>query len=229
MTAVIGLEAVSRTFPGAEGVVTALDAVSARFFQGQFSVIQGPSGCGKSTFLNLVGLLDLPSQGDLHLIGQSIHGRSADGLARLRRAHIGFLFQDAGMIERMSVCDNVVTPLLYRGFKPLEARTRARKAIEDVGLGHRTRARSDTLSGGEKQRAGMARILAFQPELIVCDEPTASLDEQNSLNIVAFLKQAAANGACVICASHDPTVLARADRRIDMSRGRILSDDGSDG
>lgn len=224
MTAMVRLVDVNRTYSGVHGSVVALGKLSTTFDGGQFIVIKGPSGCGKSTLLNLVGLLDLPSDGELFVAEERVNGRSATRLAELRRSHIAFLFQDAGIIDRMTVLDNVMMPLLYRRMRREEAKDRALQMIESVGLEHLTGARSETLSGGERQRVGIARILALQPSIIVCDEPTASLDESNSQVVVNYLKSAAASGACVVCASHDPIVFGQADRRIDMSRGQIVSD-----
>lgn len=215
-------ESLTRRFGSSDGEVIALDAVDLDLHPAQFVSVLGPSGCGKSTLLNLLGLLDRPSSGRLEIAGIDVLALDDRETGALRRANIGFLFQDAGLIDRMSVLDNVLLPLLYRNRPRVEAVAQARMAIVELGLEHRTSALVDTLSGGERQRAGLARILAIRPRLIVCDEPTASLDEANSLLMIQHLLASASEGALVICASHDPLVLARAHLRLKMSRGQIV-------
>lgn len=223
MTALVRAEGLGRRFASARGEVTALDAVDLDLAPGRFVAVLGPSGCGKSTLLNLIGLLDRPSFGRLEIAGADVARLDGAATAALRRAEIGFLFQDAGLIERMSVLDNVMLPLDYRGMARDARRARARQAIDALGLARRASALVDTLSGGERQRVGLARILAVRPRLIVCDEPTASLDEANSGLVVDHLMAAAAEGALVVCASHDPLVLARAHVRLTMARGRLVA------
>lgn len=213
----------SRRFEGLGGPVTALDDIELRLSAGLFAVVAGPSGCGKSTLLNLLGLLDRASSGCLNLDGAAVEALSMADLAILRRERVGFLFQDAGLIARMSVLENVVLPLDYRGVPRAEGLARAALALARVGLGDRAGSPVDLLSGGERQRVALARVLTAEPRMLICDEPTASLDEANSLEVVKFLIERARAGALVICASHDPVVLAQAELRIEMRRGRIVS------
>ena len=212
-----------RNYSSREGDVAALVDVNLSLAWGQFVVVQGPSGCGKSTLLNLLGLLDTPSVGRLNIAGVPVHELKERDRAGLRRAEIGYLFQDAGLIERMRAVENVEIPLAYRGVPRSDRRARAEAALGELGLSHRLKALADTLSGGERQRVGLARILAQRPRLIVCDEPTASLDEANSRLVVDRLRQLAAEGALVVCASHDPIVIESAHKRIELSHGRIVS------
>ncbi|MFS0710214.1 ABC transporter ATP-binding protein [Brevundimonas phoenicis] len=212
-----------RNYSSREGDVSALSDVDLSLTWGQFVVVQGPSGCGKSTLLNLLGLLDTPSVGRLNIAGVPVHELSERERAGLRRSEIGYLFQDAGLIERMRAVDNVEIPLAYRGVPRSQRRARAEAALRELGLSHRLKALTDTLSGGERQRVGLARILAQRPRLIICDEPTASLDEVNSRLVVDRLMQLAAEGALVVCASHDPIVIESAHRRIELSHGRMTA------
>ena len=210
-----------RRFAAADGFVTALEPSSVRIFSGHLTGICGPSGGGKSTLLSLIGLLDRPCDGELWLDGDRVDHLNEQDLAERRRGMIGFLFQDAGLIDRMTALDNVRLPLAYRRTSLRNATYRARDALEEVGLGHRVNALVDTLSGGERQRVGLARLLAMRPKLIVCDEPTASLDEETSRTVVTYLRRAADEGACVVCASHDPVVLDAMDDSFHLHRGEI--------
>lgn len=211
-----------RNFAAPGAIVAALAINELTLRASQFVAIQGPSGCGKSTLLNLLGLLDSPCGGTLHLAGEAITSKDPEVLALKRRQHVGFLFQDAGLIDRMTVLENVAMALEYRDYTRQRALDEARAAIALVGLAHRINALSNTLSGGERQRVGLARLFAIKPKIIICDEPTASLDEANTLAVVELLRSAADAGACVVCASHDPLVLNNVDECFVMSRGAII-------
>lgn len=224
MTFAVRAERLARTYSGTNGPVHALLPSDLTVRRGEVVAIGGPSGGGKSTLLNLLGLLDRPTEGALWIAGNRIDGLDQRGFSDARRQHIGFLFQDAGLVDRMTAFNNVRLPLEYRRLTDGESRERAQLALDAVGLSHRRAALVDTLSGGERQRVGLARLLAVQPRVIVCDEPTASLDESNSRAVVAHLREAANNGACVICASHDPIVTEAADRRLTLSRGLLCSE-----
>lgn len=227
MTQSIRASGLGRVYVGPDGPIVALEPSDFTFNRGELVVLRGPSGSGKSTLLNLLGLLDRPTVGDLWIEGQHTNTLNARQLSDNRRRHLGFLFQDAGLIDRMSVFDNVRMPLDYRNFAESVRRERALLAIERVGLTNRKRAMVDTLSGGERQRTGLARVLAVRPDIVICDEPTASLDETNSRAVVEQLLDAAAGGACVVCASHDPIVLEGAHHRYSLARGRLTVDAAS--
>jgi putative ABC transport system ATP-binding protein len=218
MIRAIGL---GRTFTGRSGdPVVALDDLDLEIPAGILVVIHGPSGCGKSTLLNLVGLLDRPTAGRLNLFGSDVESMSPSDQARQRRALIGFLFQDAGLIEPMTVSENIALPLAYRRGLRAERGNAVSVALEAVGLIARARSAVSELSGGERQRVGLARALASQPKLLVCDEPTAALDRENSVAITALLKAQAHEGALVMCSSHDPLLISQADMLISLEHGR---------
>ncbi|WP_172448536.1 ABC transporter ATP-binding protein [Caulobacter mirabilis] len=227
MTFQICCEGLGRRFPSARGHVDALVDVHLELSSGRLVAVRGPSGCGKSTLLNLLGLLDRPTAGRLQIDGVEVGAMADAAAAVLRREKVGFLFQDAGLIDRMSVLDNVLLPLGYRRLAGARRLQSARAAIQALGLAERTHARVDALSGGERQRVGLARVLALRPSLIICDEPTASLDEANSGLVVDHLLAAAVDGALVVCASHDPIVIERADTRLVMERGRLVAVEGA--
>ncbi|MBX9575662.1 MAG: ATP-binding cassette domain-containing protein [Caulobacteraceae bacterium] len=211
-----------RVFEDASGRVTcALQGVNLEIATGEFIVVRGPSGCGKSTLLNLLGLLDHATTGQLWIEGVEVGRVRPSDVARFRRRHLGFLFQDAGLIEPMTALGAVELPLAYRDVARAERTSRAISALAQVGLGAALEAQVADLSGGERLRVGLARALVTDPSILICDEPTAALDEKNSVAVVDMLKAHAAHGRVVICASHDPLVIARATRAIALDRGRI--------
>ena len=222
MAALISARGLTRRFVSGSGqVVTALDALDLDLPAGAFIVVRGPSGCGKSTLLNLIGMLDRPSEGGLTVGGVDLAQLDATGAARFRRETVGFLFQDAGLIEPMTVADNVALPLAYREVPRRERADRVRAVLARVGLEDRRGSQVGELSGGERQRVGLARALSADPPLLICDEPTAALDEANSRAIAGLLSARAAEGGTVICSSHDPIIIARADRRVSLLRGHL--------
>lgn len=210
-----------RFISGSGQVVTALDGLSLCLPKGVLVVIRGPSGCGKSTLLNLIGLLDRPTEGTLAVAGVDLTGLDGDGAARFRREHVGFLFQDAGLIEPMMVAANVSAPLVYRETPVAARRDLVMAALERVGLAERAEAGVGELSGGERQRVGLARALVAEPSILICDEPTAALDEENSRTIADMLAARAWDGHTVICSSHDPIVIERAGLVVSLRHGRL--------
>lgn len=201
--------------------MAALDGLDLSLPRGSFVVVRGPSGCGKSTLLNLIGLLDRPTTGSLVVEGTELTTLDNAEAAWFRREYIGFLFQDAGLIEPMTVAMNVATPLIYRE-TPLGMRSDlTMAALEHVGLADRAGSAVGELSGGERQRVGLARALVTDPAILICDEPTAALDEQNSIAIAALLSARASEGRTVICSSHDPIVIARARYVVPLRHGRL--------
>lgn len=214
----------TRTFQGRAGPVAALSDVTLNIRAGRLLVVGGPSGGGKSTLLNLIGLLDRPDAGEIEIQGEATGALDADGLARLRRRALGHLFQDAGLISRLSAGANVALPLMYQGVAEGDRRERAAKALEAVGLGGRSLSRVEELSGGERHRVGLARALASAPAILVCDEPTASLDASNGEAMVRLLRDQVATGRAVVCSSHDPRLLSAADDRVILVHGRVTQD-----
>lgn len=212
-----------REYRAGDGSVRALDGVDIGLRAGELLAIMGHSGSGKTTLLSIIGLLDRPDGGRLEMFGQDVSRWSWGRLAKLRRGRIGFLFQDAGLIERMPVIENVMLPMRYAGIPAGRRLEHARDALERVGLGGKARRLVGTLSGGERQRAGLARALAMQPRLLVCDEPSASLDKGTTGLVAELLREHASAGAAVVLATHDPLLLPIADRVIHMERGCIVA------
>lgn len=224
-TEVLRAEEVGRTYQSGKEAVPALSGVNLSFLAGELTVLRGRSGSGKTTLLNLAGLLDRPSEGRIVFLGKDTRRLSERKLALLRRGNLGYVLQDSGVIERMSALANAALPGFYAGLSVGKSRKLARAALEAVELGGKIHRPVGQLSGGERMRVGLARALVLSPRLIICDEPTASLDAETASLVIGALRQAAAEGACIICASHDPIVIERAGRLISLAAGRITADE----
>ena len=216
------VSSLSRAYRSGEVETQALDAVSFEVAAGEFVALMGPSGCGKSTLLNILGFLDAPDAGSYRLRDEEVATLSDARLTRLRRAHVGFVFQSFNLVEELNVAENVEVALLYRS---VDARRRRVDAVlEQVGLAHRARHRPRQLSGGQQQRVAIARALAPEPDLILADEPTGNLDSANGAAVMDLLKSAAAGGTTVIMVTHSALHAAAADRTIRMLDGRIVGE-----
>ncbi|MGP1276461.1 MAG: ABC transporter ATP-binding protein, partial [Caulobacterales bacterium] len=222
-TPLLSGQGLSRRYRASDGEVVALGGVDIEVNTGEVLVLMGHSGSGKTTLLSIIGLLDRPDSGRLHLFGEDVSRRGWGRLAKLRRGRIGFLFQDAGLIERMPVIENVILPMRYAGVRSARRTSLAREALDRVGLGDKARRLVGTLSGGERQRVGLARTLAMQPRLLVCDEPSASLDKGTTGLVAELIRERADAGAAVVLATHDPLLLPIADRVLHMERGRFVA------
>ena len=218
------LENVSKVYRTSEVETQALGEVSLEIGDGEFVAIMGPSGCGKSTLLNLLGLLDNPSGGAYWFFGEDVARRSEAQLTRLRREHIGFVFQSFNLIDDLTVAENVEVALLYRKVPGAERKRRVREALERVGIAHRAGHRPQQLSGGQQQRVAVARALVSSPKLILADEPTGNLDTVNGEAVMALLTEAARAGVTVVMVTHSPGHAAAAQRTIKLLDGRVVSE-----
>jgi putative ABC transport system ATP-binding protein len=218
------LENVSKVYRTSEVETQALGNVSLEIGDGEFVAIMGPSGCGKSTLLNLLGLLDSPSAGAYWFFGEDVARRSEAQLTRLRREHIGFVFQSFNLIDDLTVAENVEVALLYRKVPRAERKQRVRDALERVGIAHRAGHRPQQLSGGQQQRVAVARALVSAPKLILADEPTGNLDTANGEAVMALLTEAAASGVTVVMVTHSLAQAAAAARTIKLLDGRVVSE-----
>jgi putative ABC transport system ATP-binding protein len=217
------LQNLDKSYRTTEVETRALAGISFEVAAGEFVAIMGPSGCGKSTLLNILGLLDSPSGGSYHLLGEDVAGRSEAELTRLRRDHVGFVFQSFNLIDDLTVEENVEVALLYRkdgGNK----KKRIAAALEQVGVGHRARHRPQQLSGGQQQRVAIARALVSNPKLILADEPTGNLDTANGEAVMDLLKGARNAGTTIIMVTHSPVHAAEAQRTIKMLDGQVVSE-----
>ncbi|GAA0723363.1 ABC transporter ATP-binding protein [Dokdonella soli] len=192
---------------------------------GELTLVSGPSGCGKSTLLAILSGLLRPDGGRTSALGQDLGRLKARELEHFRLRHTGFVFQGFNLFPALNALEQVALPLGYLGVGNSAARSRARAALEEVGLASRMTLRPAELSGGEKQRVAIARALAKEPQLLFADEPTSALDAANGQIVIDTLhKIARTHGATVLCVSHDQRLIAHADRVLAMEDGKILSD-----
>ena len=204
--------------------VVAVDSVDLEVEPGSFVAIEGPSGSGKTTLLGLLAGLEAPDGGSVTVLGHDLSRLSGAERARLRQRRVGIVFQSFGLIASLRVGDNVGLPLALAGVAEGERQTRSRAVLEEVGLGSAFDARIDELSGGERQRVGVARALVIEPALILADEPTGSLDEENAAGVLKLLADAVRHrGATLVLVTHDPASASLADRHYRMRDGRLTA------
>lgn len=201
--------------------VEALRGVDLRVGRGEFVAVMGPSGSGKSTLLNIIGCLERSSAGSYFFSGRDVYTLSDTELSLLRARHIGFIFQTYNLIHQLSVLENVEIPFAYRGDAGT-GRERALKAIKEVGLSGRLNHRPAELSGGELQRAAIARCLAGRPLLILADEPTGNLDSAIGKSVMELLQALNLSGTAVLLVTHDETVASYARRRLHLLDGKFV-------
>lgn len=202
--------------------VRALDGVDLDVARGEFVALVGPSGSGKSTLLNMIGGLDRPSGGQIHIADLELGGASDAQLVKYRRERIGFIFQSFNLLPIRSAVENVETPLMLGSVRPKERRARALQLLQSVGLAERANHKPNELSGGEMQRVAVARSLANRPLLLLADEPTGNLDSKTGRGILDLLREAVtAQGVTLLMVTHDMQVASNADRIVHMLDGRI--------
>jgi putative ABC transport system ATP-binding protein len=219
------LTAVAKTYARGSREVTALEGVTLTIDEGEAVAIMGPSGSGKSTLLSLLGCLDRPTRGEYRLDGRLVSALDDDDLSRIRNRRIGFVFQSFHLIPQLTVAENVETPLLYGGVPDGEARRRALRALDRVGLVPRADHRPAELSGGEAQRAAVARALVTEPRLLLADEPTGNLDSATGEEVASLLESVHRDGRTVIVVTHNEVLARRARRVVRLRDGRIQSEE----
>ncbi|MBU9834560.1 ABC transporter ATP-binding protein [Rahnella sp. L72c] len=222
---IIFLLGITRAYPAGTTLHTILNNVSLSVPAGQSCAIVGTSGSGKSTHINIIGLLDKPTSGQVFLAGENMSLVSEDARAKVRNQVIGFVFQGFNLLPRLNVLDNVALPLLYRGFSRTIARQKAQLLLERVGLSERLYHRPADLSGGQRQRVAIARALVGEPELLLADEPTGNLDHDTAEDIVALLLSLNDKfGTTLVIVTHDEKIADRMERCIRVRDGRVAED-----
>ena len=214
---------VRKTFEAELAPVRAVRGVDLDVAPGEFVAIMGPSGCGKSTLLNLIAGLEVADDGEISIADEVITGNGEDELARMRRRHVGVVFQFFNLLEGMSVLENVVLPAVIAGTKRKAAETRARDLLDLLGLGDKAKDSPGLLSGGQRQRVAIARALANEPTLLLADEPTGALDSEGGHEVLELFKRLHSDGQTIIMVTHNEEVAAAADRIVRMRDGRIES------
>ena len=221
---IVEARGVSKVFPMAAGPVAALRDVSIAIAPGEYIGVVGPSGCGKSTLLHVLGVVDVPTSGQVFFQDREIGSLSDADRSRLRLREIGFVFQRFFLLPMLTAWENVELPQAEAGVGRAERRARTRELLEYVGLAARTGHRPSELSGGEMQRVAIARALANRPRLLLADEPTGELDQATGEQIVALMDRLHADGTAVVVVTHDPAVASRAHRLLRMRDGRIVEE-----
>lgn len=209
---------------GLESEVRALDGVSLKMEQGEFTAVVGQSGSGKSTLMNVLGCLDVPTYGEYILNGTNIRDLTDKELSRIRNKEIGFIFQQYNLIQNLSVLENVELPLIYQNIDPIDRREMAMEALARVGLADRYRNKPTQMSGGQQQRVAIARAIVTRPPIIMADEPTGALDSRTGLEVLDFLRELNKEGTTVILITHDNGIAATARRIIRVADGKIIED-----
>jgi putative ABC transport system ATP-binding protein len=221
----IQLTGVERRYAMSGHTVRALDGIDLHIERGEYVAITGASGSGKSTLLNLLGCLDRPDSGSYHLDGSDVAVLDDEQLSATRNRRIGFVFQSFHLLPRLSVLENVLLPRRYCETPDPEAEARARALLDKVGLGDRWQHRPQELSGGQMQRAAIARALIMQPSLLLADEPTGNLDSKSAATVLALIDDVHASGQTVVLVTHDNDIARHAPRQVRLRDGKVESDE----
>ena len=220
----ISLTNIVKRYMMGEEEIMALAGVDLSIARNEYVALIGPSGSGKTTLMNLLGCLDTPSEGKYILNGRDTSTMNDNELAKVRNQEIGFIFQSFHLLPRMSVLQNVMQPLVYRGIPAAERATLAAQALNKVGLGDRMAHRPNQLSGGQRQRVAIARALVGNPSILLADEPTGNLDSKTSAEIMALFDELHQQGQTVIVVTHEPNIAAHCHRTLRVSDGKIVED-----
>ena len=217
------LRRVDKVYGSGAGLVRALDQLDLTVRRGDYLAVMGASGSGKSTAMNILGCLDRPSSGSYHLNGEAVEDLDDDALADLRNQQLGFVFQQFHLLPHATALENVMLPMIYAGLSPQQRREKASEALERVGLAERMKNRPNQLSGGQQQRVAIARALAMDPELMLFDEPTSSLDPERVKEVLDAMRRLAADGMTMIVVTHELGFAREvADRVLFMDAGRVV-------
>ncbi len=220
----LSMRSLNKVYRTDEVETTALDSIDLDIQAGEFVAIMGPSGCGKSTLLNVIGMLDSPSSGNYFFQGKDVAGLPEAELAKVRKKHIGFIFQSFNLIDELSVRENVELALLYHDMPAAERRARVDAVMDKVGIAHRARHRPSQLSGGQQQRVAVARAVVGSPAMILADEPTGNLDTAHGEEVMGMLRKLNQEGSTIVMVTHSPSHADYAGRVVNMLDGRVLAE-----
>jgi putative ABC transport system ATP-binding protein len=224
MEPLITIKDIGRKYVIGSEIIHALKSVTLTINKGEFVALMGPSGSGKSTLMNILGCLDTPTKGEYILNGINVSHMTDNELAEVRNTEIGFVFQTFNLLPRNTALDNVALPLVYAGVGKEKRQERARKTLENVGLGNRTDHKPNELSGGQRQRVAVARALINNPSIILADEPTGNLDTKTSIEIMGLIEDIHAKGNTIILVTHEEDIALHAHRIVRMRDGLIEND-----
>lgn len=214
----------TRIFRTDEVETTALNKVSIEIQQGEFVAIMGPSGCGKSTMLNILGLLDTPTNGDFYFFGENVSTYREKQRAKLRKQNIGFVFQNFNLIDQLTVFENVELPLIYLKLSARERKERVEAALDQMQISHRKKHYPNQLSGGQQQRVAVARAVVAKPKFILADEPTGNLDSTHGDEVMGLLEELNKNGTTIIIVTHSQRDADYAGRVIMLFDGQVINE-----
>jgi len=227
MSALIAFEDVCKYYQMGDTTVKAADHISFEIERGEFVAIVGQSGSGKSTCMNMIGCLDVPTSGSYRLDGRDVGSMNRNELAAIRNELLGFIFQQYNLLPKLNLLENVEVPLMYAGVSRAERRERARRRLEQVGLGDKLKHKPNQLSGGQQQRVSIARALVGDPAVILADEPTGALDSRTSREVLEMLQDLHRQGNTVVLITHDNSIAVQAQRIIRLEDGRVVYDGGA--
>ena len=223
---IIKLDDVKKHFEMGDSIVKAVDGVNVEINEGDFVVFLGPSGSGKSTVMNLVGALDLPTEGKIYLDEENIAHLEESDLAQIRGSKIGFVFQTFNLIPTLTALENIMLPMIFHGLPKEERLERAERILRNVKLSHRKNHLPPELSGGERQRVAIGRALANEPEVILADEPTGNLDTKTGLEIMKLFQELNKKGKTIILVTHDLSLVKYGNKILKIADGKIVGKKG---
>ena len=224
MSTLIEFDGVCKYYQMGDTLVKAADHVSFKINKGEFVAIVGQSGSGKSTCMNIIGCLDVPTEGTYLLDGKDVGKMSRRELANIRNEKLGFIFQQYNLLPRLNLMENVEVPLVYAGVPRAERHARAREVLDQVGLGDKLKNKPNQLSGGQQQRVSIARALVRNPAVILADEPTGALDSHTGREVIGMLQQLHREGHTVVLITHDNSIAVQAERIIRLEDGQVVYD-----
>ena len=228
MEALIEFRQVCKYYHMGDATVVAADHISFQIQRGEFVAIVGSSGSGKSTCMNIIGCLDVPSEGTYFLSGRDVGKMNKNELAEIRNELLGFIFQQYNLLPKLNLAENVEVPLMYAGVGKAERRRRSLEALERVGLREKWRHKPSQLSGGQQQRVSIARALVGSPSVILADEPTGALDSRTGREVLKMLQDIHRQGNTVVLITHDNSIAVQAQRIIRLEDGRVVYDGPAD-